>query len=214
MDFSSAVKSDSLRPVATIVAPGAVAVSPYVVILGYYVPVVTRFWNEHEAAFAFIVALSILTAGFILEEVGSLIEVGWDAKLMKQYDFHGDVWRIYLQLKLKDDIVGQRYLRDVLTHMKFELAMSPALLLCVVALVWINAIYAIWSACTMFFIALVLLAISAFLLWESYQSAELLSRTRRAIVDAMRLDVAADLFKPSASKTGDEGHSEHRESNQ
>lgn len=196
MDFSSAVKSDALRPVATIVAPGAVAVTPYIVVLGHYVPVVSRFWTEHETAFAFVVALTILIVGFLLEELGALIEVVWDERLSRRYDFHSVVWRVYLQLRLKDEVIGQRYLREILTRMKFELSMAPALLACTAGLNWGNAIYDTWSRCTITVLSLILLALAGFFLWESYQSAELLSRTRRAIVDAMRLDSAADLFKP------------------
>jgi hypothetical protein len=196
MDFTSAVKSDALRPVSTIVAPGAVAVSPFVVVLGHYVPAVSGFWSEHETAFGFIVALTILIAGFFLEELGALIEVSWDERLSRRYPFHAVVWRVYLQLKLKDDLIGQRYLREILTRMKFELSMGPALLACTVGLNWTNEIYGIWSACTMLLISFILLGLAGFFLWESYQSAELLSRTRRAIVDAMKLDSAAELFKP------------------
>src|SRR5690242_18241886 len=102
MDFPSAVKTDALRPVATIVAPGAVALSPYIVVLGHYVPVVTRFWTEHATAFGLIAALGILITGFVFDELGALIEVRWDELLKERDKDHGIVWRVYLQLRLKD----------------------------------------------------------------------------------------------------------------
>jgi uncharacterized membrane protein YgdD (TMEM256/DUF423 family) len=186
--------------VATIVAPGAVALSPYLVVLGHYVPVVARFWTEHATAFGLIAALAVLIVGFLFDEIGALIEVHWDERLKRRYTDHAVVWRVYLQLKLKDDLVGQRYLRDVLTRMKFELAMSPALLVCALGLNWINHLFGPWSRWVMIMFSGSLAVVSGFFLWESYQSADLLTRTRRAIVDAMRLDSAADIFKPAASR--------------
>jgi hypothetical protein len=160
---------------------------------------VARFWTEHPTAFGLILAVAILIVGFVFDEVGAMIEVAWDALLKRRHKDHAIVWRVYLQLKLKDELVGQRYLRDVLTRMKFELAMSPALVLCTVGLNWINHIFGPWSRCVMMLLSALLALVSLFLLWESYQSADLLSRTRGAIVDAMRLDFAADVFRPPPS---------------
>ena len=210
MDLASAIKDDALRPLATIVAPGAIAIGPYVLVIGYYVPVVSRFWSEHETAFGFIVGLGILTAGFAVEEIAALIEVLWHRVLSNRYAAHVLLWRIYLRLREKDDIVGLRHHSDVTTRLKFELSMAPSLVICAAGLNWLNHLYGMWSRPGIVGITLVALAFAGFFLWQSFETADLLSRLRGAIVDAARLDTAADLFRPSASSAWSRPRSNER----
>ena len=191
MDFVSAVKSDVLRPVLTYVIPGAFVVGPSLIVLGHYVPQAPVFWNDHGTAFGLIAGLVVIFVGGLLETIGTRLEVLWDRLLAQRPDAKPSNWEEYLKLRVKDDIVGQRYLRNLVTRMKFELSMVLALPLSGVGLAWTNALYNVWSCLVIALIELLLLALTSYLAWESYQSAILLERTRRLVIDAVQGSIPA-----------------------
>lgn len=186
MDLTGPLKSEVFRPLATIVVPGAIAVGPWPIILGHYVPQVLTFSEAHPAAFVAMLLICVIAVGLILEDLGAWIEVRWDDSIDRRQPGHKKNWDEYLTLKLQDELVGQRYLRTLVLRMKFELSMAPALVLLVVGLVWINAVYRVWSAWGMLSISLVLLLIATYLLWESYDSDRNLGRMHALIVTAMK----------------------------
>ncbi len=98
---------------------------------------------------------------------------------------HRETWEAYLGLTLRDEIVGQRYLRTVLLRMKFELAMVPALAGGVAGLLWLNAVQHFWP----FHEAWLWgggVALIAYFAWESFDSARLMGATRLIVVRAVR----------------------------
>jgi hypothetical protein len=187
VDISSAFKSEIFRPLATIVVPGFLALAPYVVVLGYYVPAVPQFWNDHDGAFITVFSVAVLAAGLILEGLGALIETKvLDGSLGRSNPAHAMEWDQYLQLRIKDEMIAQRYLRTVLVHLKFELAMIPAIVSLWSGLLWINCIHSVWSRWGVSFVSLFLLAVVIYLVWESFQSAATLAKTRKLILEATR----------------------------
>jgi hypothetical protein len=186
MDFISAFKSELFRPLATLVVPGGVAIGPYVLVVGHYFPGVTSFWREHPSAFVAILVISIVAVGLIVEDLGAFIERDfWDSKLAKENEDHSDHWEQYLKLRLNDEIVGQRYLRTLLTRMKFELAMVPAFFFFWCGLLWLNRLYGLWRPSRFALLSGVLLIVTIYLLLESYRSASVMSATRTLIVQAV-----------------------------
>lgn len=186
MDFISAFKSELFRPLATLVVPGGVAISPYVLVVGYYFPGVTSFWNHHTSVFVAILVICIVAVGLIVEDLGAFIERDfWDSKLAKESEDHSDHWGQYLKLRLKDEIVGQRYLRTLLTRMKFELAMVPAFFFFWCGLLWLNRLYGLWRPSRFGLLSGVLLILTIYLLLESYRSASVMSQTRSLIIEAV-----------------------------
>lgn len=182
-DPTSALKNDSFRQLIVLVIPGATAIGPYILVSSNYVKSVAKFWDDHPSAFVAIMVVVILTAGLVLEAIGSRIECFWDNCLG---DDHKQNWDNYLGLNLKDDIIGQRYLRSVLLRMKFELSMGPALLIHWLGLFWINIIHSTWKWYFGFaLISMIVLSLAIFLIFESYTSAGLLSSTRNIILKAI-----------------------------
>ena len=185
MDFTSAFKSEVFRPLVTLVVPGSTALGPYIIVTGYYIPRVRVFWEEHPWAFVAIVVVCILTCGLILEDIGTWVERQWDKLLESKNGDHIKTWYEYLKLELDDEIIGQRYLRIILTWMKFELAMAPALISLGVGLIWIHNLYDIWHGGRGVYLACIfLVCLTAFLLYESYMSATILGMVRKTIVEA------------------------------
>jgi hypothetical protein len=182
MDLISAFKSELFRPLATILVPGTIAFSPFLVVAVHYNPELPAFWNRHGAAFAALFVMAVTSVGFVLENVGTRIEKGWDAHLSSIEPRHMRDWLRYLQLDLRDEVVGQRYLRGVVTRMKFELACAPALLIGSLGLVWANALLNRWRWGGVLLLVSFAVLTSAFLLYESHSSAKVAASTRRLIL--------------------------------
>lgn len=190
MDITSALKSEVFRPVATLVVPGALAIGPYIVVAQYYLPTITKFWQDHDGPFVAIVVVLVLAAGLILEDLGALIEIGVDAIVSKNDPRHQKDWHRYLALKLKDEIIGQRYLRTLVVRLKFELSMAPALTSMFFGLAWIQQIYAPWTTKSFVTLSFFFVVLVTYLLCEAYLSARNLGSVRRDILIAQATSAA------------------------
>jgi hypothetical protein len=200
MDLLDAFKSEVFRPLVTLIVPGAIALAPYPVVLGYYVPKVPSFWEDHPSGFVAILIVCIIAAGLILENLGAFIESSfWDKRMARKDDTHQGTWDEYLKLELKDEIVGQRYLRTFLVRMKFELSMVPALLSLWFGLLWMNRLYKVWPFWGFILVTGFLFILAGYLLLESYLSAKNLARTRKLIVEAVKDKLSKNQAKLSGS---------------
>src|SRR5687768_6255447 len=121
MDFVSAVKNDAFGPILTYIIPGAVATAPYIGVVASYFEQVNNFGKQHPASFTIVATLVVILAGALLEEIGTRVELFWDRLIPNPN------WERYLKLHLKDDVIGQRYLRRILIRMKFELSLVAAM---------------------------------------------------------------------------------------
>lgn len=178
MDFASAVKSDVLTPLLTYVIPGAFAVAPYVLITHHYLNQVAEFSEAHPTAYSAILILIVIAIGAVLEELGTRLELAWDKRMQLQLTN----WEDYLKLKLKDEIIAQRYLRVKLIRMKFELSMVVALLFFLSGFTWLNFIASVWEWPSFTWMAGVTVVVIIYLAWESYESAKLLHTTRNLVI--------------------------------
>lgn len=198
MDITAPFKSEVLRPITTWVIPGAIALGPYVLILGFYVPPVRQFWETHPSASIAVITLFVLTVGMILENVGATIEtVAWDQLVQRKYSDHLNNWNRYLKLRLKDEIIGHRYLKTLVLRMKFELSMAPALFVFWCGIIWVNALFHVWLVPGVVFISALLLAGSVYFLRSSYTSVRVLSEVRALILEAIAAEQAAGASTPA-----------------
>jgi hypothetical protein len=183
MDLISAFKSEVLRPIVTLVIPGATAIAPWVIVVSYYIPKVAEFWKNHPTAFVAIITACVLSAGLILEDIGASIETFiWNRvadEATKQE------WDKYLKLQLKDEIVGQRYLQTILMRLKFELSMPPALVVFAMGLLWIEGLYDTGSGKATLSLSGIVFGIAVYLFYEAIQSVQLLANTRRLIIESI-----------------------------
>jgi hypothetical protein len=202
MDLSTPLKTDVLRPLVTLVVPGIIAVGPFALVLGDYVPPVAQFWNDHPNAFAVLLAIAVLAAGFVIEDIGASIEnYCWDRLMSRGDSTHLANWNEYLKLRMDKDLVGQQYLETRVTVLKFELAMAPALMIFWLGLLWLQADHAMWSTSGFLMVTLLLFAGSGYFFWESWQTANLLSRTRALILDAVKTGPRGVVSGHRASET-------------
>jgi hypothetical protein len=151
-----------------------------------YFPELTKFWNDNSSVFIWILFILVLAIGLILEDIGSLIEqLLWSNLIKRKDEKYLNEWDQYLQLYLKDEMVGQRYLRTILVRMKFELSMAPALFIALVGFAWLSRITNIWSTISSILVSIGIGVLGLYLLWESYLGAKLLGNTRRIILEGV-----------------------------
>ena len=186
MDLSSSLKSEIFRPLVTLVVPGAIALGPYLIVARNYFDEVKTFWDDHPSAFVAVLAICILAAGTILENIGTAIERLWDRRLNKRTgNKHDKDWHDYLKLEVKDEVIGQRYLRIAVTWLKFELAMLPALFLFWLGFLWVNHLHEVWSAGYFFWFSVVVWCLGLYLGYESWRSAKALAAIRKDVIGAV-----------------------------
>lgn len=182
MDVMAAFKNEVFRPVATVVIPGSIAVAPYTLIFIHFHPEVLLLM-ERYSGFLLTIFLSIIVAtGLILENMGSRMESVWDRCLESRTKTHFSEWNEYLSLETQDEIVGQRYLRGIVTRIKFELAFAPALMVSALGLILANTMLAYWRWGPLAMVCLFLIAVAGYLWFESWSSAKVAADARRAVI--------------------------------
>ena len=137
MDPSTAVRTDTLPAIATVVVPGALAGGGYAWWGLTAAPSsCATFFNEHEAMAAIVASIALVLAGFIVESLGSFFEFDAIDKTSVRPDQLREEWWQFLRIAWTVEPIGHRYLRRVLTSFKFELntCVSAALAMPSVAL--------------------------------------------------------------------------------
>jgi hypothetical protein len=179
-EIFSAFGSEVFRPLATIVIPGAMAITTWFVVVLQRFPSFRNLAEANHTETALLLALASIASGLLVEDIGSRIESRWfDKQLVKQPSFshHDDEWDQYLRLTFTIEPVGQRYLRTILLRFKFEVGTAVALLLSCPGLFWTSVAYP-WTL--LWFSVCVTLAWG--LLFEAQCSHQLLSEVRHEIL--------------------------------
>lgn len=187
MDLASALKTEILRPLTTLIIPGALAVSPYVVLLWIHHPALARFADSHPTLAGTLLVLLTLAAGHLLEDAGSALERRWDARRERENPGQREArWLPYLQLRIPEDRVGQRYLRTLLVRMKFELLLFWALLAFLPGFLALQARLGFWDTGTTAAFTGFMLLLVAWMARESYLSCASLDEVRGLLLEASR----------------------------
>ena len=131
-ELFSAFGSEVFRPMMTIFAPGALAISSWFVgFLQTYQSVKSLAYANHTET-AFLLVLTSFIIGLLIENVGSTIESQifdrW-RESREGWENHELEWYSYLRRAYRVEPVGHRYMRTLVLHLKFELAIGVSLLL-------------------------------------------------------------------------------------
>lgn len=118
-----------VRVLATLIAPGAVALVPWLLVAGKAYPEFSLWLFAGDALSIAALALWIFCTGMVLENFGSRLEL----RLDREHDIDQKAWESYLQQK-RDELVGHGYISSLVTRLKFELGMVFALPLAAAAL--------------------------------------------------------------------------------
>jgi hypothetical protein len=181
MDPTSAVRTDTLPAIATLVGPGLVASSPYTWLWLLGASDVRVFLGQHEAIAVAAAVLLWVVSGFAIESLGSYVEVHWIDRRRPDHEEMLKNWWRYLRIAWVTEPVGQHYLRRLLTSFKFELNMLVAVWVCLVG-VGLLAVAGRMSWPSAVLIVLVLGTMSLLLAKAARDSADVLAQVRAALV--------------------------------
>jgi len=128
MDPTSTVRTDAIPAIATVVAPGAALSSPYLWAVLSRVPQSRAFLDRHEAIALSGAILIWVISGFVIESLGSYVEVYAIDRRRADHKQVLETWWQYLRIAWNIEPIGQHYLRRLLVSFKFELNMCVAAL--------------------------------------------------------------------------------------
>ena len=171
----SAFGIEVFRPLMTLLAPGSVALFPWVVALMQRNATVYALINNNRTESSLLLVLAAVIIGMLLEDVGSRIETHiFDRDLNRLTSgMHTTNWEKYLCLAYGAEPIGARYMRTILLRMKFELGMASAVPIAV------GGVFAIhWSVYGSVVLAVAILVVAALLLIEAKKGHAVLSHTR------------------------------------
>ncbi len=180
-EIFSAFGSEVFRPLATIVIPGAMAISTWFIVLLRRFPSFRTLVDRNHTETSLLLALTSIAVGLLVEDIGSRIESRWfDVHLTGKPGFsgHDEDWNRYLRLTFSLEPVGQRYLRTILLRFKFEVGTATALLLSCSGLFFTGLTF--WWSLRWFSLCV---ALALGLLFEARSSHELLSEVRHEILE-------------------------------
>jgi len=118
-----------VRVLAALIAPGAVALVPWLLVAGKAYPEFSLWLFAGDTLSIATLVVWIFCTGMVLENFGSRLEL----RLDREHDIDQKAWESYLQQK-KDELVGHGYISSLVTRLKFELGMVFALPLAAAAL--------------------------------------------------------------------------------
>lgn len=190
MDPVSGLKGELFRPLTTVLVPGVVAVAPFAAMAFKRFPQLEPLFTSTLGMGTLILFMGVLF-GMLMEDFGSRIEIYlW--RWFSGNDERDKDWAMYLQLKTKDEIIGQRYLKTVHMRLKFELSMIPALVVFGVGANMYNHYYGNVAQDHMMWASILLAVLVVYLIYESNSSIVVLANTRKHVIAACRTSTAEE----------------------
>jgi hypothetical protein len=194
MDLTEGLKNEIVRPVLTLVVPGAVGLFPIAVQIRRLFPALTRYLERHPSLGAVLLFLAILSVGLVFQSLGSWIEAGIiDAQIRRRYSKFESDWYNYLRLPHEAEQIGHRYLRSIMLHMKFELAMIPALVVALIGINWFNSDIHRFDRGSIWAISITLVVLMIYFFFEARSSVKVLARVRYALLSPPGASIPSEL---------------------
>ncbi|HET7163166.1 MAG TPA: hypothetical protein VFI32_10910 [Rhodanobacteraceae bacterium] len=169
------------RSTVTVLVPGIVALSPWVLALVQHTQATFGFKGYPTLAHSLLFA-SVIVAGVVCDGLGSFIEAKWDDMRDDDLDVEEN-WYKYLSMVFEREPVGYRYLSRLVTALYFELSMLFA-----VPIFMFGACVLAWLRFPAFRVASVICTIvcivgaALFFLWQAYTTHGVICTTRRELM--------------------------------
>jgi hypothetical protein len=122
-EFVSAFSSEVFRPLVTLIAPGAFALSTWSIGAFSKFEVLRHLAQQHRPEAVVLFVFACLLVGLLLEAVGSTVEGElFDKWIVKKQgrEKHMQEWYEYLRLAFRVEPVGHRYMRTLVLHLKWN----------------------------------------------------------------------------------------------
>jgi hypothetical protein len=205
-EIFGAFSSEVFRPLMTILLPGVVALSTWIIGLLQNHSVLRELLEAKRVESAILVFLSALALGEVIEDLGSRIEYRYDKRQENKNPEFTEEWYRYLALAFEIEPVGHRYLKTLVLRLKFQLGLGIGIIFAGAGTLSTSLTsQALWCA-------LMGCGITAvYLLWEARETHELLGEVRREMLkrvnrrpEAPKASLAssdgAEIAKVSAAK--------------
>jgi hypothetical protein len=186
-ELFAAFNADFFRALTTIILPGAIAASSWSVYLFMSSATLRALVSQNHVETALVLFLVIVFLGLVIEDIGARVESWLDCAMDKRTgSVHTKEWYAYLRTAFVCEPIGRRYIRTLVTRLKFELGTSIAALIAASGLLMLL----IMGLCTRSLSA-VLIFLCVFLalylgLAEAPASHKLLARARTEMLQEIR----------------------------
>ncbi|MDH5547692.1 MAG: hypothetical protein OEZ43_19110 [Gammaproteobacteria bacterium] len=123
MDVTSVLRDELFKPAVTLLGPGAIAVTPYLIYFSAPSSHIHKLLSSHAGITAVTVVFIFVVVGLLMDNLGARVEIFFDKKLSSTdgYTDHDENWKKFWRVAYKDEPVGHRYLRTIVLKLKFEL---------------------------------------------------------------------------------------------
>jgi len=187
-ELFAAFNTDFFRALTTLIIPGAIAVSTWTVYLVLTYEHLKNLIEQNHVETAFVLFVAVVFFGLVIEDVGARIESRLDRRAdQKTEGRHTKEWYQYLRTAFTCEPIGRRYIRTMVTRLKFELGTSVGILIADGGLVvlWADGFSSGKLLLILLFLSLVIAAYLGF--WEAPASHRLLARARTEMLDEIRV---------------------------
>jgi hypothetical protein len=185
-NFFSAFTTEVFRPIVTLLIPGAIGISTWLIALVWHFTALRRLVSDNHTESAFIILLAMIFGGLVFEDFGARWEVWLDKRADLRSDgLHSRQWFEYLRNAYRSEPIGRRYLRTLVLRLKFELGVAFAMAsagLGLICLAFMGLAYRVASLCE--------LVCVLFIVWgliEACQTHKVLGRIRAELLDEIRI---------------------------
>jgi hypothetical protein len=192
----STLKGEYARTLLLILIPGAIALEPLAIILYKFQKLNIPQLSDYIVLVAIIYVVASIFLGFIIQDIGSRIEIQLDKCFCKkkkiEVDNFYESFEQYLFNKKEEDYIITHYYRSMLIRLRFELHTSASiviLLLGSLIRIFIEKDFKIDCKSSIWFIVICFFVLG-YLLFEAKEGVELLYKLRSKINKK---------FKPSIS---------------
>lgn len=182
----SAFTNDVFRPLATLLIPGAIGVSTWIVALVLRFPALSGLMAKNHGESVLVLLLATVFAGMVFEDLGARWEVQLDRWADERTDGeHSRNWNRYLQMAFIADPVGRRYARAMVLRLKFELGAGIGMIFGAWGLIWLAFLGL--SIFTVICIGALCVAFAIWSLVEAKETHKVLSKTRAVLLGDIRV---------------------------
>src|SRR6185437_8859247 len=134
----AAFQSEVFRPLVTLLIPGALAISSWLVALCLQFSSLKRVIAVHSAESYVILFLIVTAVGIIIEDFGAKIEIHFDNIQNKANDNRfDDEWFAYLKTAFQADPIGRGYARTLVLRLKFQLGIMLGSSVAGLGIIWL-----------------------------------------------------------------------------
>src|SRR6266478_1564461 len=129
-ELFAAFNTDFFRALTTLIIPGAIAVSTWSVQLVLTFDPLKNLVKQNHVETAFVLFIVVVFIGLVIEDIGSRIESFLDSRADRDTQGeHTKEWYDYLRTVFICEPIGRRYIRTLVTRLKFELGTAIGILI-------------------------------------------------------------------------------------